>query len=308
MMPPSPSSNDAVISITGLHKSFQRNPVLKDVTLHVPQGCVFGLVGENGAGKTTTIRHILGLLRPDEGAVSVCGADPVKDPVKVLSQVGYLSELRDLPGWMRVDELMSYTQAFYPNWDISFAETLREDFGLDPAKRIKHLSQGQQAKAGLLVALAYRPELLVLDEPSSGLDPVVRRDMLEVIIRRVANEGRTVFFSSHLLDEIERVCDHLAMIHQGELRLTGRLDDLRESYCLFTIQFDHALTEKPSIAKSLEVTGQGRHWKVLSGQPFQSVEQEIEALGAQMIDRATPGIDQIFFAIAKKQSSATQAV
>ncbi len=303
---PSPSSNGAVISIAGLHKTFQRVSVLKNVTLHVPKGCVFGLVGENGAGKTTTIKHILGLLKPDEGQVTVCGSNPIKDPVKVLSQVGYLSELRDLPGWMRVDQLMAYTQAFYSNWDADFAETLREDFGLDPAKKVKHLSQGQQAKAGLLVALAYRPELLALDEPSSGLDPVVRRDMLEVIIRRVANEGRTVFFSSHLLDEIERVCDHMAMIHQGELKLTGRLDDLRESYCQLTLQFRHEQSESPCITRALEVTGQGKHWKVLCVQPVQSVEKEIEALGGKVLNRSTPGLDQIFFAIVKKHTRHSQ--
>ena len=101
---PSPSSSGSIISLSGLFKRFQHNQVLKGITLQVPQGCAFGLVGENGAGKTTTIKHILGLLRPDEGTVSVCGHDPVKDPVNVLSQIGYLSELRDLPGWMRVDE------------------------------------------------------------------------------------------------------------------------------------------------------------------------------------------------------------
>lgn len=300
---PSPSSSDSIISLTGLSKSFQTNRVLKDITLQVPQGCAFGLVGENGAGKTTTIKHILGLLRPDAGTVSVCGHDPVKDPVHVLSQIGYLSELRDLPGWMRVDELMNYTRAFYPNWDVSFAENLREDFGLDPAKRIKHLSQGQQAKTGLLVALAYRPELLVLDEPSSGLDPVVRREMLEVIIRRVANEGRTVFFSSHLLDEIERVCDHLAMIHHGELKLTGRLDDLRDAHCHVTIQFDQAFSEKPILAKALEITGQGKCWKALCRCSVESIEREVAMLGGQIVDRTIPGLDQIFFAIIKGNPS-----
>ncbi len=117
------------------------------VSLYVPRGCVFGLVGENGAGKTTLIKHILGLLRAENGTVRVFGLDPVADPVAVLERIGYLSEQPDLPGWMRVDELLRYTQAFYSEWDAAYAEELRERFGLNPAQRLKTLSKGQQAKA-----------------------------------------------------------------------------------------------------------------------------------------------------------------
>src|SRR5262249_14500579 len=153
------------------------------------RGVVFGLVGANGAGKTTLIRHLLGLLRPNAGSVRVFGHDPVADPPAVLARVGYLSEENDLPGWMRVGELLRYTQAFYPAWDMDHAEDLRREFGLDPKAKVGHLSKGQRARAGLVVALAHRPELLVLDEPSSGLDPVVRRDILEAVIRAIAEEG-----------------------------------------------------------------------------------------------------------------------
>ena len=145
----------------------------------------------------------------------VFGLDPVADPVGVLSRIGYLSEENDLPGWMRVDELIRYSRAFYPAWDDAYAEELRQAFALDPAAKIKNLSKGQKARAGLLIALAYRPELLVLDEPSSGLDPIVRRDILGAVIRTIADEGRTVLFSSHLLEEVEQVADHVTMIHQG---------------------------------------------------------------------------------------------
>src|SRR5438046_3055584 len=134
---------------------------------------VVGLVGANGAGKTTLIKHVLGLLRAAEGSVRVFGRDPVADPVGVLAHVGYLSEENDLPGWMRVAELLRYTRAFYPGWDDAYAERLRRDFELDPAARIKHLSKGQRERAGLLIALAYRPALLVLDAASSGPAPAV---------------------------------------------------------------------------------------------------------------------------------------
>src|SRR6185436_11104577 len=206
---PSPSSAESVVAISDLSRRFGEKTVLDNVSLYVPKGSVFGLVGENGAGKTTLIKHILGLFRPELGTVRVFDRDPVADPVGVLGRIGYLSEQPDLPGWMRVGELMRYMQAFYPSWDMAYAEELRQQFGLNSAQRIKTLSKGQTAKAGLLVAQAHRPDLLLLDEPSSGLDPLVRRDILEAVIKTVADEGRTVFFSSHLLEEIERVSDHV---------------------------------------------------------------------------------------------------
>ncbi len=147
---PSPSSAEAVIAVSGLSRHFGSKAALDDVSLFVPRGSVLGLVGENGAGKTTLIKHLLGALKAQAGGVRVFGLDPVLDPVGVLGRVGYLSERRDLPGWMRVDEFMRYTQAFYPGWDEHYAGHLLEQFQLDPAQKIKTLSQGQQAKTGLL--------------------------------------------------------------------------------------------------------------------------------------------------------------
>jgi ABC-2 type transport system ATP-binding protein len=162
--------------------------------------------------------------------VRVFGRDPVADPVGVLSRIGYLSEDHDLPTWMRIGELMRYSRALYPAWDDAYAGDLRAAFGLDETARISTLSKGQKARAGLLVALAHRPELLVLDEPSSGLDPVVRRDIVEAIMRTIAHEGRTVLFSSHLLDEVERTADHVTMINQGRIVLSGPLTELKQAH------------------------------------------------------------------------------
>ena len=212
-------------------------------------GGVYGLVGANGAGKTTLIKHILGLLRAESGSVRVFGLDPVADPVGVLSRIGYLSEENDLPGWMRVDELIRYSRAFYPTWDDGYAEELRQAFALDPAAKIKNLSKGQKARAGLLIALAYRPELLVLDEPSSGLDPIVRRDILGAVIRTIADEGRTVLFSSHLLEEVEQVADHVTMISQGTIVLSGSLDAIRAS---------HRVGDRPASLDEIFVATVGR--------------------------------------------------
>jgi ABC-2 type transport system ATP-binding protein len=221
---------DPVIQVSELTRRFGAKTALASVSLSLPRGAVYGLVGANGAGKTTLIRHLLGLLRAETGSVRVFGLDPVADPVGVLSRIGYLSEENDLPGWMRVDQLMRYSSAFYPAWDDTLAEQLRQAFALDPTARIKDLSRGQRARAGLVIALAYRPELLVLDEPSSGLDPVVRRDILGAVIRTIADEGRTVLFSSHLLEEVEQVADHVTMIHQGTIVLSAALDAIRESH------------------------------------------------------------------------------
>jgi ABC-2 type transport system ATP-binding protein len=222
--------SEPVIAVSEVTRRFGAKRALDAVTLNIPRGGVYGLVGANGAGKTTLIKHILGLLRAESGSVRVFGLDPVNDPAGVLSRIGYLSEENDLPGWMRVDELVRYSKAFYSGWDDRYAEELTNTFGLDPAAKIKNLSKGQKARAGLVIALAYRPELLLLDEPSSGLDPIVRRDILAAIMRTIADEGRTVLFSSHLLDEVEQVADHVTMIQEGRILLSGPLREIKETH------------------------------------------------------------------------------
>jgi ABC-2 type transport system ATP-binding protein len=222
--------SESVVEITDLTRRFGENTALSSVSLSLPRGAVYGLVGANGAGKTTLIKHMLGLLRAESGSVRVFGLDPVADPVAVLSRIGYLSEENDLPGWMRIDELIRYSRAFYPGWDDAYAKELEQSFALDPSAKIKTLSKGQKARLGLLVALAYRPELLVLDEPSSGLDPIVRRDILGAVIRTIADEGRTVLFSSHLLEEVEQVADHVTMINRGKIVLSAPLETIREMH------------------------------------------------------------------------------
>jgi ABC-2 type transport system ATP-binding protein len=297
----------APIEISNLTRRFGSKPALDDVSLNVSRGCVFGLVGENGAGKTTLIKHILGLLRPAQGTVRVFGLDPVKDPRGVLSRVGYLSEARDLPGWMRVDELLRYVQAFYPRWDEGYAESLRKQFNLQPSARIRNLSRGELAKAALLVALAYRPDLLVLDEPSSGLDPVVRRDILEAIVRTAAEEGRTVFFSSHLLDEIERVSDRVAMIVNGRIVLDGPLDEIRSAHHYLTLRFANALTDAPALPFALSVSGTGHEWSVICNGGRQEVIAHAATLGAQVVEQRSPTLDEIFTARAGHRQEAKRA-
>ena len=267
----------------------------------MPRGAVYGLVGTNGAGKTTLIKHILGLLRAESGSVRVFGHDPVADPVAVLSRIGYLSEENDLPGWMRVDELLRYSRAFYPAWDDAYAEELRQTFALDPAAKIKNLSKGQKARAGLLIALAYRPELLVLDEPSSGLDPIVRRDILGAVIRTIADEGRTVLFSSHLLEEVEQVADHVTMISHGRIALSAPLDAIKESHRCVTVRFAESPPQPPAVAGVLrwdDGNGSGQEWTAMYRGSSGELHAAIAGLegGARIVAERVPSLDEIFVA------------
>ena len=291
-----PESNVPVIDVRGLTRRFGSKAALDDVSLTLERGTVLGLVGENGAGKTTLIKHILGLLKPGTGTVRVFGLDPVADPVRVLSQIGYLSEEDMLPGWMRIVELQRYARAFYPTWDEAYAEQLRQEFGLDRATRLKHLSKGQRARAGLMVALAYRPDLLVLDEPSSGLDPIVRRDILGAIIRTIADEGRTVLFSSHLLGEVERVADNVAMIRKGRVVFSDSLHAIKESHFRVTLRFPGPRNEPPLMDGAFVWEGSGREWSALCVGSVARLEAAATVLGAAIVDQQWPSLDEIFVA------------
>jgi ABC-2 type transport system ATP-binding protein len=283
--------SESVIAVSELTRRFGAKAALDSVSLSVPRGGVYGLVGANGAGKTTLIRHILGLLRAERGSVRVFGRDPVADPVEVLSRIGYLSEENDLPAWMRVDELIRYSAAFHRDWDDAYAEELKQTFALDPAAKVKTLSKGQKARAGLLAALAYRPELLVLDEPSSGLDPIVRRDILGAVIRTIADEGRTVLFSSHLLEEVEQVADHVTMISKGRIVLSAPLRAIKESHRCVTVRFAESQVRPPKVAGVLRWDGSGTEWMALCRD-----SHELQTAGAQIVSERVPSLDEIFVA------------
>ena len=290
------NQGEAVVRIEGVTRRFGSVTAMDDVVLSVPPGAVFGLVGVNGAGKTTLLKHVLGLLKARTGRVSVFGMDPVADPVGVLSKIGYLSEDNDLPGWMRIDELIRYTGAFYPKWDDTFAEGLRRSFELDSTARIKHLSKGQRARAGLLIALAFRPELLVLDEPSSGLDPIVRRDILGAIIRTISEEGRTVLFSSHLLGEVERVSDHVAMMDKGRIVISGRMDRLKETFRRLTVRFDDPRVSPPALRGAMIWQGAGHEWTTVCDGQLDAFRAAVEEAGARVVEEKGASLDEIFLA------------
>ncbi len=296
------------IVVTGLTRMFGKNAALRNMDLSVSRGRVFGLVGENGAGKTTLIKHLTGSLKAQQGSVRVFGRDPVKDPKGVLGRIGYLSEERDLPHWMRVDELMYYTKAFYPDWDVSYAEELRRVFRLDASAKVKELSQGQRAKAALLTALAYRPPLLLLDEPSSGLDPVVRRDIVDAIIRTAADEGRTVLFSSHLLDEVERVADDVAMIHEGEIVMCAPLEDIWASHHRVTLRFSEPPPNRPHLPGVLSIEEKSGQWTALCEGELDELRASAKAMGGEIFEETPPKLEDIFVARAGVDRAALREV
>ena len=295
--------SDVIVEIDHLSRRFGKKQALDDVTLRIERGIVFGLVGENGAGKTTMIKHLLGLLKATHGSVRVFQLDPVLDPVGVLGRIGYLSEDRDLPDWMTVSQLMRYNQAFFQGWDGTFANQLRDQFELDPKQQIKRLSRGQRARAGLLIALAHRPELLILDEPSSGLDPVVRNDILSAIIRTVADEGRTVLFSSHLLDEVERVADCVAILHKGHVALSAPLHEILHSHRRLVLRFETSQATRPDLPGMLSYQGEGHEWTVVCNGGLEELRTAAARAGAQVVEEETPTLDEIFLARAKATRS-----
>jgi len=296
-----------VIDVNDLSRSFGGKTALDCVSFSASAGQVYGLVGSNGAGKTTLLKHLLGLWRATTGSVRVFGLDPVRDPVGVLSRVGYLSEERDLPEWMRVDELMSYTQAYHPTWDTAYARELLNTFGLDPAKKIKELSKGMRAQAGLIAAVAHRPQLLILDEPSSGLDAVVRRDILDAVVRAVADDGRTVIFSSHLLDEVERMSDHVTMMQSGRVTLSGALDDVRGSYQRSRVHFVDHFDSPPVLDTALVMEGGGRAWSVIHSGSIEQFRRSVVARGGEIIESRDATLEEIFLARAGRTRQQAEA-
>jgi ABC-2 type transport system ATP-binding protein len=299
-----PEDNHAVIVMEHVSRHYGAKFALNDVSLEVPRGGVLGLVGTNGAGKTTLIKHILGLLRAQSGTVRVFDLDPVSRAVTVLSRLGYLSEDRDLPPWITVGELLRYTKAFYPGWDTAYAEALRDQFQLSAKSRIRTLSKGELAKAGLLLALAHRPELLVLDEPSSGLDPVVRREMLEAIVRAVGDEGRTVLFSSHLLDEIARVSDRVAMLANGRLVLQGDLQDILETHRRLVVRLPEPTASLRAFPGALSVNVGPREWTVICNGATEAFVNAVRQARGDVLEQTDATFEEVFHArVAKSQTT-----
>lgn len=219
--------SEAAIELQGVTKTFRRNQVLRGVTMRVERGKTFAFLGRNAAGKTTTIRMLLGLLKRDEGTIRVMGLDPTTDAIELRRRVGYLAEDQTMYGWMKVAEILSFVAPFYPTWDHDLALRYMREFELPAGTKIKHLSKGQNVRLGLVLALAHRPELVILDDPALGLDPIMRKQFNRDLITHLQGEGRTVYYSSHLLYEVEPVADEVAILDHGQVVRQADTESLR---------------------------------------------------------------------------------
>ena len=225
---------------------FGSSDALDDVSLTVPAGGVFGLIGVNGAGKSTLLRHLIGEYRPRRGTARVLGRDPIDDRVEVLSRVGYVGDRDDLPRWATAGELMDFHGAVRRGrpasgtvgWDRDLAESTLADFDLHRRMKVSAMSRGQRARLAMLLAVSHRPELLILDEPDSGLDPIARDDLLAAVIRSASDDGRTVLFSGHLLSELSRVCDRVAMLHGGRVVAETTTEELDRRFREVVVKSD----------------------------------------------------------------------
>ncbi len=221
---------EPIIRIRNLTRRFRNTLAVDHLNLEIAQGSVFAFLGPNGAGKTTTIQMLMGIQHASSGDSTVFGCPSHKLGRLEFQRIGYVSENQRMPEWMTVEGLMSYCRPLYPSWDQAFCETLLRNFHLPRDRKLKHLSRGMKMKAALVSSLAYRPELLVLDEPFSGLDPLVRAEFIEGMLELTEQEKWTIFLSSHDIDEVERLADTVGIVNDGRLVLAEGVEELQARF------------------------------------------------------------------------------
>ena len=227
-------SESPALRTTQLGKRYGATWALRDCTLDVPTGSVTALVGPNGAGKSTLLHLAIGLSRATTGTVEVLGRSPISEASAVLPRLGFVAQDHPLHKGLTVAEMLTYGRKLNPTWDDELARRRIDQLGLPPSRKVGKLSGGQQAQVALTLALAKRPELLLLDEPVASLDPLARREFLNAVMEVVAEHGVTVILSSHIVAELERVCDHLITLTEGHPQLVGRIDEIVASHRLLT--------------------------------------------------------------------------
>jgi ABC-2 type transport system ATP-binding protein len=215
-----------MIKAENLTKHYRRLVAVDNVNLEIPKGCVFGLIGPNGAGKTTLIKMLMGLTKITAGQASVLGLDATANPDRIHRLVGYVPETPTIYRWMRVSEVILFCRTFRDTWNDKLCQELLDTFELDPHQKVKHLSKGMLAKLSLLLALAYEPEVLILDEPTSGLDAVIREEFVDSLLKTICDRDCTVLFSSHSIEDVERIADRVGLIFNGQLQLDKPVKDL----------------------------------------------------------------------------------
>ena len=218
----------APLAADGLIKQYDHRSVLRGVSLAIEPGAVLGLIGRNGAGKSTLIRAMLGLIEPDAGSARIWGTPALRLSDAVKARLGYVPQQPEAMAWLKVGEMLDFVGRFYPRWDAAYVDSTLDRWQLPRNKLLAKLSPGERQRVAIVRALAPQPELLVLDEPASALDPVGRRELLREIASRAGESGTTVLFSTHIVSDLERVASHVAFLHDGRLLLHSELDSLKE--------------------------------------------------------------------------------
>jgi ABC-2 type transport system ATP-binding protein len=226
---------EPIIQIKNIAKRFGSIQAIADVSADIGAGTIVGLVGDNGSGKSTLLRHIIGLYLPDRGTCTTFGRDVARLSPAELSRIGYVHQEGKLPDWMTAGQLIRYVSAYYPNWNHRLEQRYVCDFDIGLDDRVGTLSPGQRQKLAILLAIAFEPELLILDEPASALDPLARSRFLDLLLEIIQKDSRTIIISSHILSDIEKIVDHLMVMRKGRLIYDNSLDIMREEYSRVTL-------------------------------------------------------------------------
>ncbi len=287
-----------VLEFEDVTRSYTKGvPVLSHVSFHVGESQVVGLLGRNGAGKTTLIHTAMGLLSPDSGRVRVFGQSPFEHPVEIKRRIGFLSEDQVLPPGSSVGELIAFHRYLFPRWDSQLERMLLDRFALAGRCKIKQLSKGQARQVALLCAVCHRPELLILDEPAGGLDPAARREFLETSIQLLNREGTSILFSSHQMNDVERIGGRIVLLDAGTVRLDRDLDAVREEICIAIVPgasaADAAAMERvPGCLRVRQVAGD---WHaVVEGTPETARRRIADSLHANGVSCQRVALEELF--------------
>jgi ABC-2 type transport system ATP-binding protein len=287
-------SEPPVIHTRGLTRYFGPRAAVYELNLDVPRGCVFAFLGRNGSGKTTTIRMLLGLLQPTRGGGAVLGCDIRALPPAVRARVGYMTEEHQIYGWMTVRQSGDFQSRFYPKWNGKIFRGVTGHFNLRPAARVKDLSRGERAGLALALTLAPEPELLILDDPAIGLDPVARRSLVESMIYLTRRSDRTIFFSSHHLADVERVADYIAILDRSDLRACCSLETFRQSVRQIRLRFASTPPPLPKIPGLLQALRAPDELRVTCVRYDESTESALRALAPAQMETVPISLEEAF--------------
>ncbi|MDQ7826000.1 MAG: ABC transporter ATP-binding protein [Candidatus Eremiobacteraeota bacterium] len=298
---------DYAIEMNGVHKSYGKQKVLKDMSLHVPRGSIYAFLGRNGEGKSTSIRLMMNLLSPESGTVAILGKDSVKETEYIKSRVGYVPESPHIYDWMPVDALIAFTSRFYPDWDHDRASRLKQSLGIDGSKKVQELSLGTKAKVELLLALAHNPEILILDDCTSGLDALVRREFQEHIVSLVEDGRHTIFFSSHIITELERVADMVGLLRNGSLAFEMPLDELKGKVKKVFISLEEEVSDEalaPFSSSVLRVAREKNDLTIYTRDSHDGLLALLKGLKHKALDVQDMELEDIFVEYTREQGTA----